>query len=111
MLKPIWDEYDTTEVMKYASFTLEDIEEVYGSQAGDNDGPSWIAYGKLKNGKYFYVTAGCDYTGWGWQEDGSSSLADTKEDIEKFHLTEDDRQRLGIVLWQNNVAVLGFWEC
>lgn len=31
---------------------------------GKNDGPDWIAIGHLKDGRWFRLSAGCDYTGW-----------------------------------------------
>jgi hypothetical protein len=46
-------------------FTRWDVEEVLGKDEGENDGKNWIIYGRLKDGRYFFLTAGCDYTGWG----------------------------------------------
>lgn len=46
-------------------FTREDVADIYGIEVGQRDGPSWICYGRLKNNYYFYIDAGCDYTGWG----------------------------------------------
>jgi hypothetical protein len=45
-------------------FVREDVVEIYGIEEGENDGPSWIVYGRLKDGRFFSLTAGCDYTGW-----------------------------------------------
>lgn len=57
--------YDWEEAFGYAKgFTLDDIEHVEGSVEGENDEANWVAYGRLKSGKWFYLTAGCDYTGW-----------------------------------------------
>lgn len=46
-------------------FSREDVVEIYAMQDGKNDGPPWIIYGRLQNNYYFYLEAGCDYTGWG----------------------------------------------
>ena len=46
-------------------FTLGNVAHVEGAVAGDNDGPNWIVYGILDTGYWFYLEAGCDYTGWG----------------------------------------------
>lgn len=46
-------------------FDRADVKEIYGIDPGFNDGPPWICYGKLKDGRYFFLTAWCDYTGWG----------------------------------------------
>lgn len=48
-----------------ASFAWTDVREVLGSAEGDNDGPSWIAALLLKDGRYAFIRAWCDYTGWG----------------------------------------------
>ena len=53
----------TEEVDK--SFDLEDVAKIEGSVEGENDGDDWIAWGQLKDGRWFCVNAGCDYTGWG----------------------------------------------
>lgn len=48
-----------------ASYGLPDVAEVVASVNGENDGAQWGAVGRLKSGAWFYVEAGCDYTGWG----------------------------------------------
>lgn len=47
------------------TFDRDDVEELIGIEDGDNDGPDWIAVGKLTDGRFFSIAAGCDYTGWG----------------------------------------------
>lgn len=47
-----------------ATFDREDVTELFGCIVGEHDGPEWIAYGKLKDGRFFSIAAGCDYTGW-----------------------------------------------
>jgi hypothetical protein len=80
------ESYDWPEVFKYASgageggtpvavpegsdlsataFDTADVERVEKAVEGDNDGPDWVAFGLLKDGRWFCVSAGCDYTGWG----------------------------------------------
>jgi hypothetical protein len=53
------------ETKKTATFDREDVEETIAMVDGEADGANWIFVGKLKDGRYAYVTAGCDYTGWG----------------------------------------------
>lgn len=50
--------------MIYCHWLPKDVEEVIASSEGYNDGDSWIALCKLKDGKYGATEAGCDYTGW-----------------------------------------------
>lgn len=45
-------------------FCIADVEHVEMMVEGENDGPDWIIVGRLKDSRWFYLTAGCDYTGW-----------------------------------------------
>jgi hypothetical protein len=46
-------------------FSRWDVAEVLGLSEGENDGKNWLVYGRLLDGRYFFLSAGCDYTGWG----------------------------------------------
>lgn len=46
-------------------FSRWDVADVYGTSEGENDGRNWLVYGRLSDGRYFFLEAGCDYTGWG----------------------------------------------
>jgi hypothetical protein len=48
-----------------APFTIEDVECVIAAVEGENDESSWVGVFRLRDGRYAYVTAWCDYTGWG----------------------------------------------
>lgn len=41
-----------------------DIQQILALQDGARDEESWIALLWLNDGRYVFVTAGCDYTGW-----------------------------------------------
>ena len=45
--------------------SLGDVAYVISCQEGENDGPDWVALVALKDGAFAFVSAGCDYTGWG----------------------------------------------
>ena len=61
---PVWD--DHSEVWKYAEgFTSKDVAETLASGQGANDENPWWAVGRLFDGRFFYISAWCDYTGWG----------------------------------------------
>lgn len=45
-------------------FTFDDLAEVVATVDGENDGVSWIGVFRLRDGRFAYVEAGCDYTGW-----------------------------------------------
>ena len=48
-----------------APFDRLSVAEVLASVEGENDGPEWAAILRLHDGRFAYVEAGCDYTGWG----------------------------------------------
>lgn len=77
-------------------FTREDVEEIYGIIEGENDASPWRIYGKLNDDRYFYLEAGCDYTGWDCQADGHAVVAPTREDIETYGLTLEARRVFGL---------------
>lgn len=45
-------------------FNLLDVEKVLAVVEGERDERDWHWIGKLRDGRYFYLTGGCDYTGW-----------------------------------------------
>lgn len=104
------DSSDWIEVFKYASnpndvrnhcsttlnYTFDDIEEVIAYVDGEGDGDNWVGLFKMKDEKFLSIRAGCDYTGWGCREDGSSEVADDLGTIIVFGLTLEERDRLGI---------------
>ncbi len=44
---------------------IEDVVEVVAKRDGCNDDESWLMAGRLKDKRYFFLSAWCDYTGWG----------------------------------------------
>lgn len=48
-----------------APFARWDVADLYAADEGERDETNWVCYGRLKDGRYFFLTAGCDYTGWG----------------------------------------------
>jgi hypothetical protein len=45
-------------------FGREDVAEIIGMSEGENDGDNWLIAGRLNDGRFFMIEAGCDYTGW-----------------------------------------------
>lgn len=45
-------------------FTREDVKKILHIREGERDGDHWLMIGKLKDKRFFYLSAGCDYTGW-----------------------------------------------
>lgn len=80
------------------AFDREDVKTILGIYEGQNDGESWRIYGQLNDGRFFYLEAWCDYTGWGCQDGGSSTVASSREDIISIGMPDIARERFGIVL-------------
>lgn len=101
-------DYDWREAFKYAAeceptegyvgslagFTFDDVAEVIARDDGENDGPNWIAVFRLRDGRFAFLSAGCDYTGWGCQESGSTWFAASLGALVQWGLTDDARGRL-----------------
>jgi len=91
-------DYDWQEAFGFADFSIDDVATVLHSDEGYNDGDSWLSFGKLKNGKYYFLSAWCDYTGWDCQSGGDSFVGDTAEEVMRFGMSDAERKRLGIDL-------------
>ena len=87
---------DWDNVFSYArGFSIDDIEKVIAAANGANDESSWIAIFKLKDGTFAWLTAWCDYTGWGCQEGGESHICDNLKDLMLGFVGIENCQRLG----------------
>ncbi len=77
-------------------FTRIDVVKIIAQSEGEGDGPPWVIYGKLRDGRWFYLEAGCDYTGWDCQAGGSATVGKSRKEIERFGMTDEGRSRLGV---------------
>lgn len=105
------NDYDWEEVFKYADgtpvldslatkgpFTREDVVLIVACVDGENDGDAWVCAGRLRDGRWFRISASCDYTGWGCQEGGDSSVASSLEELIRFGMSDEERTRLGLLV-------------
>jgi hypothetical protein len=89
--------YDWQEAFKYANgFNIGEVAEIRNAIEGENDGDEWIIWGRLNNGRWFYLHAGCDYTGWDCQAGGDSVTAPSEEELIRMGMDFGSRQRFGI---------------
>ncbi len=79
-------------------FNYNDLSLVLHADEGMNDGPSWIMVGQLKDGRFFFLEAWCDYTGWDCQAGGDAQVSNSYENLIRYGMTEDARHRLQITL-------------
>lgn len=93
----VLDDPDWQAAFEHAKgFTIDDVKAVCAFTVGEPDGAEWRMVGKLENGRYFYLEAGCCYSGWDCSSSGSSQVENTFEDVVKFGCTEEARRELGL---------------
>lgn len=81
---------------KIKPVSRKDVKRIIAMEEGENNGETWVGVFKLKDGRYLFVEAGCDYTGWDCQAGGSSWIGSSLEQIINFGMTQDARDRLKI---------------
>lgn len=77
-----------------AEFTRDDVKLLIACDAGDRDGPDWIALMLLKDGRFAFLSAGCDYTGWDCRSWGNAFVAESLERLWQYGVDEKARARL-----------------
>lgn len=93
------EDYNWREAFNYANgFSLDDVKNIIALDEGENDGESWVIVVELNDGKFGYVDAWCDYTGWDCCAGGSSAISETFEHLQRFELTSKIRRRLNMTL-------------
>lgn len=80
------------------TFSREDVAIIRGQAEGENDGPDWVVWGQLKDGRWFVARGGCDYTGWDCHAGNSGNVASSEADIIRFGMSEGERERFGTPL-------------
>ncbi|MCP4900175.1 MAG: hypothetical protein GY906_24655 [bacterium] len=75
-------------------FCMHDVEEVYQYAIGENDGAAWLVVGKLSDGRYFFVSASCDYTGWGCRSGGTAYVERDLPTLMILGIDDGEHQRL-----------------
>lgn len=85
---------DTTTSL--APFQRKDVALVHAFAEGEPDEASWLCLGKLNDGRWFLLRAGCDYTGWDCQSDGCVDVAPDLDTLLSYGASNDERERLGV---------------
>lgn len=79
-------------------FTRDDVVEILAISDGENDGPDWLIAVRLYDGRFAFLCGWCDYTGWDCQSNASCVLAATRDDLVRYALTDEARDRLRLVV-------------
>jgi hypothetical protein len=77
-----------------AAFDENDIARVIASDEGENDEADWLAAVELKDGRFGFLSAWCDYTGWDCRAGGRAYVAATEADLWQYAISEQEAARL-----------------
>lgn len=76
--------------------SLSNVVKVVACVEGENDYAPWLALGRLRDGRWFHVSAWCDYTGWDCQSGGTITVAKSKAELLRYGLTDSEKKELGV---------------
>jgi hypothetical protein len=86
---------DESEDVSTKSLNISDIEIVLAYDEGENDGENWIFIFKAYDGRYAFMSAGCDYTGFDCRAFFSgSNISYSLSNLINFGLDDNERSRL-----------------
>lgn len=88
--------YNTMSEASDTEIALDDVSVIFASVEGDNDGPDWLAIGKVTDGRYFVIEAGCCYTGWDCNGHGTIHVSTSWNELITMAMDNSQRDRLGI---------------
>lgn len=77
-------------------FTRAEVVEIIGQSEGENDGADWLCAGRLEDGRWFFLSAGCDYTGWDCQAGGTATIAKTKKELLQYGMSKEEKLRCNV---------------
>lgn len=83
-------------------FSRHDVKRVIALSNGENDVAEWLVAVELHDGRFGFVAAGCDYTGWDCQAGGHACIAATEDDLIRFGIGVGERERLGLKIEENS---------
>ena len=83
-----------------STFSREDVVKIHGQVEGEHNEQEWIVWGQLKDSRWFVARGGCDYSGWDCQASNSGDVAATLDDIIRFGMTPDERERFEITFYE-----------
>ena len=85
----------TTEDVSLDAFARSDVIRVLGISEGENDENDWIVAGQLDDERYFFLCAGCDYTGWDCQGWGRAVVTMDEHVLRTLGVDQESHERFG----------------
>ncbi len=86
-----------------APFRRADVTLLLGLATGEPDGADWVCAGRLNDGRWFCLRAGCAYSGWDVSSIGHASVALSLADLLRLGMDAKERSRCGLNV---NLAML-----
>jgi hypothetical protein len=80
------------------SFSRDDVVRVVAAEDGENDDANWICIVELKDGRFAFLSAGCDYTGWDCQSGGHAMVDTDLNRLIRLGTDESARDRLKLLI-------------
>lgn len=80
--------------VKETKYEIAHVKRLIASDEGENDVRDWILVAEMLDGRFMFLNAGCDYTGWDCRAGGSAWWAPTLELLVQRGLTDAARERL-----------------
>ena len=77
-------------------FRSGDVEEILYIEDGENDGDDWIGIFRLRDGRFAFLTAGCDFTGWDCVSGGHAIVSHSLEHLIQFGVDVSALERFGV---------------
>lgn len=81
-----------------------DIAETLFASEGCNDESNWLAIVRMIDGRFAFINAGCDYTGWGCRAWGEVAYDSTLAGLCRLNMDDQQRHRLGVDVFGEEVA-------
>jgi hypothetical protein len=75
---------------------IDDVGEIVAYENGENDEADWIGVFRLLDGRWLFLAAWCDFTGWDCQAGGQGWVAEDFERLCQFAINDSAASRLGI---------------
>ncbi len=79
-------------------FQRKDVKRVIAASDGEKDGANWIGVFELNDGRFAFVSAGCDYTGWDCRASGYAMVDSDLQHLIRLGLGDADRVRLSLTV-------------
>lgn len=79
-----------------ADFTIMSVKEIIALDEGENDVEDWIGLFRLNDGRYVFISAGCDFTGWECRAGGNGLVSNNLRDLFKIGISDREKERMNI---------------